>query len=70
MRKKKIFLLSDLRKAKGLSQRDLATYVDISPGAIGLYESGRRKPSLENALKISNFFEVPVEQIKFNNSEL
>lgn len=59
--------LATLRKAKGLSQRELASDVMISPSAIAQYECGSRNPKLENALKIANYFNVPVENISFES---
>lgn len=68
MKKSKISLVT-LRRAKGLSQRDLASDVMISPSAIAQYESGSRNPTLENALKIANYFNIPVENISFENTK-
>lgn len=65
MKKAKKIPLVTLRKSKGLSQKDLAIKILVSPSAIAQYELGNRKPTLENALKISNFFDVPVENISF-----
>lgn len=65
MKKSKEISLVTLRQAKGLSQRDLASALGISHGAIAQYETGNRKPTLGNALKIANFFSMPVDQIKF-----
>lgn len=61
--------LVTLRKAKGLSQRELASDVMISPSAIAQYESGSRNPTLENALRIANYFNVPVENISFESKK-
>lgn len=57
--------LVNLRKSKGLSQKKLAINIEISPSAIAQYELGSRKPSLENALRIAHYFDVPVESISF-----
>lgn len=69
MKKRKQTLLCDLRRIKGISQRDLASIIGVSYGTIALYETGKRNPSLQIALKISSFFGVPVEQIKFDCSD-
>lgn len=37
--------LIELRKSKGISQKELANYIDVSPSLVGMYEQGRRKPS-------------------------
>lgn len=59
--------LSTLRMSKGLSQRDLADELNISAGIIGLYETGKRTPSLKNAKIIAKYFEVSLEDISFAN---
>lgn len=61
--------LSSLRTAKGLSQRELANALNFSVGIIGLYETGKRTPSLKNAKIIANFFEVSLEDISFANNK-
>lgn len=58
--------LSILRQAKGLTQVDLADELKVSRGLIGLYESGKRKPRLDRALQIANYFDVPIEMIQFD----
>ena len=69
MKKTKKISLVTLRKAKGLSQRDLASNIMISPSAIAQYESGSRNPTLENALRIANYFDIPVENISFESTK-
>ncbi len=59
--------LSVLRASKRLSQRELSQETGIKPSTIAAYETGSRNPKLENALILSNFFGVPVEQIQFRN---
>ena len=59
--------LSTLRMNKGLSQRDLADELNISAGIIGLYETGKRTPSLKNAKIIAKYFEVSLEDISSAN---
>ena len=52
-----------LRKQRGLSQRELAEalgYVSAT-AYISDFENGRRKPTLEFALKVSEYFGVPVD---------
>ena len=40
--------LKELRSLKGLTQKELAYKLGVSPSAVGMYEQGRREP--ENAL--------------------
>ena len=58
--------LNILRKARGISQKDLADALNVSNGLIGLYETGKRKPSLDKALSIASYFDTSVERIQFD----
>jgi len=70
--------IQKLRKAKGLSLRKLSTNVGISHNNLASYERDAIVPSLENALKISKYFNVPLEylfmgekaQFKYRDLEL
>ena len=52
-----------LRADRGVSRRALAEAVEVNPQTIGYLERGDYKPSLELALKIAEFFGVPVEAL-------
>lgn len=58
--------LNEFRKKKGLTQKGLAQELNISESAIAMYEISLRKPSLNRAREISSFFDVPIEEIFFN----
>lgn len=58
--------LAELRSEKKMSQRDLAKELNIQPGTIGMYESGKRTPPLSRAIEIAELFNVPVEMISFS----
>lgn len=60
--------LSELRLQNKLTQKELADILGISAGAVGMYESGKRVPSLKRAIQISELFGVSVEDIIFQNS--
>lgn len=62
--------LSVLRQSRNMTQVDLSNTLNVSRSLIGLYETGKRKPSLATALKISDFFNVPVENISFSNNSV
>ena len=59
--------LAALRNEKELSQKMFALQVGVSPSLVGMWETGKRNPSLHNGLKIASFFGIPVEQIKFDS---
>ena len=45
--------LKKYRKAKGLKQKELADMVGVSESSISQYESGKKTPSFEIALKLA-----------------
>jgi transcriptional regulator with XRE-family HTH domain len=55
--------IQKLRKAKGLSLRKMSAEVDISHNNLASYERDAIVPSLENAVKISQYFNVPLEYL-------
>lgn len=52
-----------LRAERGLSRKALADAVGVNFQTIGYLERGDYSPSLELALKLSEYFELPVEMI-------
>jgi transcriptional regulator with XRE-family HTH domain len=55
--------IQKLRKAKGLSLRKLSAQIGISHNNLASYERDAIIPSLENAVKISQYFNVPLEYL-------
>ena len=49
------------RAERGTSRRDLADAVGVNPQTIGYLERGDYNPSLELAMKIADYFGVPIE---------
>jgi putative transcriptional regulator len=52
-----------LRAERGISRRDLSEAVGVHYQTIGYLERGEYSPSLYLALKIAEYFEVPVEVV-------
>lgn len=52
-----------LRAERGLSRKALADAVGVNYQTIGYLERGDFNPSLELALKLAAFFDLPVEMI-------
>ena len=50
-----------LRRKKGWSQAELARRLHISPSTIGMYEQGRREPSIDVLVALSQAFEVTID---------
>ncbi|MGT2649933.1 helix-turn-helix transcriptional regulator [Streptococcus troglodytae] len=55
--------LKELRRAKKMSQQELAQLVGVRRETIVHLENNRYNPSLEMALKIAEIFQLPVEDI-------
>ena len=55
--------IRNLRGARGLSQQELATAMDVSRQTIISIEKGRYTPSLPLAIALARFFGKPVEEI-------
>ncbi len=54
------------RKERGLTQAQLAEALNVSLSVIALIESGARQPSKEMSLKLSQFFNLPLEKFSAN----
>lgn len=52
-----------IRAERGISRRELSEAVGVHYQTIGYLERGEYSPSLHLALKIAEYFEVPVEVI-------
>ncbi len=52
-----------LRAEQGVSRRDLATALGVHYQTVGYLERGENSPSLDLALRIAEFFDVPVEAV-------
>lgn len=55
--------LKQIRKKKGLTQKNVADALHCSVVVYSRYETGDRQPSIETLLKLSDFFDVSVDQI-------
>lgn len=55
--------LASLRNQSGLNQREFAKALEVSNGAVAMWETNKRQPDLEMLKKIANFFNVSVDFI-------
>ena len=55
--------LKDLRATKHLSQNDLAKALSVSRQTINSIENGKFDPSLTLAIKMTQYFNLPLEKI-------
>jgi putative transcriptional regulator len=52
-----------LRKERGVTQEDLAFALNVTRQTVSSLETGRYKPSIDLAFKMSRFFDLPIEEI-------
>ena len=55
--------LKECRKAKGLTQMQVATYCDITEKAYQNYELMTREPRIEILVRIADLFEVSLDYL-------
>ena len=55
--------IKELRKQRGMTQKQLAELVGTSQSVIANYENGNRHPNMKMALKISIALEVSLDQL-------
>lgn len=59
-----------LRHSAGLSQQELAKRLHVSPSALGMYEQGRREPSITTLIALSREFGVTVDYLLLGKSDI
>lgn len=55
--------IGELRIKKGLSQSQLAEMLHVSASTIGMYEQGRRTPSIDMLVELSRAFDVSLDYL-------
>jgi transcriptional regulator with XRE-family HTH domain len=55
--------IASLRQSCGLSQAELAQRLHISTSTVGMYEQGRREPSVETLIALSRIFGVSLDYL-------
>ena len=52
-----------LRRQAGMSQAELANRLAVSASAVGMYEQGRREPSMDRIVALSRLFGVSADYL-------
>lgn len=55
--------IASLRRRAGLSQSELAARLRVSPSAVGMYEQGRREPSVDTLVEMAQVFGVSTDYL-------
>ena len=56
-------MLEELRKARGMTQEELAEALEVSRQTVGSLENGRYNPSILLAFRIARLFETTIEEV-------
>lgn len=56
-------ILAELRSEKGIYQKELALYLNVSIGTISNYEKGVHYPDLETLCKLADYFGVTTDYL-------
>ena len=55
--------LKELRNARSLMQKDISRIFNVSMGAVGNWESGKRIPDTDTLVRIADYFGVSVDYL-------
>lgn len=55
--------IQQLRKAKGISQEELAEHIGVSRQAVSKWESGQSTPDMEKIILLSDYFAVTTDYL-------
>lgn len=55
--------LKELRKAKGMTQNEVAKVIGYSSLSYARYEKGEREPDINTLCKLADYFEVSVDYL-------
>jgi transcriptional regulator with XRE-family HTH domain len=61
--------LIELRKARGVSQEELAAHLGISRQAISKWERGEASPDIDNIIMLSRFYGVSIDELLCRGAE-
>ena len=55
--------LKEIRKAKSISQLKMAMDLNTNQNTISRYETGEREPSINELIKIADYFNVSIDYL-------
>ena len=61
--------LREIRKARGLSQEEVARLLGVSQSLISAYEKEERMPPVKKLVKLAKILNVSVEELLDKNSQ-
>jgi len=61
--------IAKLRGALGLSQRSLADSLNVSSGAVAMWETNKRQPDVSTLIRIADFFDTTTDSLLGRNQQ-
>lgn len=55
--------LREIRKARGMTQKDVYQRLQVSPNCYASWEQGRTEPDIESLIKLCEIFEVSADHL-------
>jgi transcriptional regulator with XRE-family HTH domain len=55
--------IRELRLTKGVEQKDVANSINIGKGSISNWEIGRTEPSIDNLIKLADYFDCSIDYL-------
>lgn len=55
--------LKTLRNQKGVTQKQIAEYLDIAPNSVQRFEYGTTRPSLDNLIALAEYYKVSLDYL-------
>lgn len=65
-----MYRLRELRKNRGLTQKDVALSISVSPQSYGYYENEINHPDPQTLIKLADFFECSVDYLLGREDDL
>ena len=54
-------VLKELRKSKGMTQKEVAQELNITDRTYGHYETGKREPSIDMLIEIAKYYNISID---------
>lgn len=61
--------IAKLRGTLGLSQRNLADILNVSSGAVAMWETNKRQPDISTLVRIADFFDTSTDSLLGRNAQ-
>lgn len=60
-------ILKELRISEGLTQNDMASFLQVADTTYASYEQGHSEPNIETIIKLARFFKVSTDYLLGND---